>query len=1654
MATFCDDLDDDGDVTKVLDNLIQSQTTQFLCMQKFLQVMYRTRGITSVAPELEIGKIPVEREKGPSEPMRLTAPDRVAVDSYSRHLGSISSGPMDAETPIPKKKELYKSPIFAPEKSSSPGVNTERKVTSRKTHDLSLNPETLPDRPSGLDTLSSQQREWSPGGATVATRGTRSGVEKGVPEVTGDRTGITGTVGPRTPGTAEGRMVKDEVTDNEVVFNVMDWGQEGFENWMSDRGYRGPDNNDEGRGTNMVEPGCTAGTEGGEQGGLETNLFRMETNPICLVSDDWLGMEALSVGTDQLGGRSVLRNRHDREQDVRSSRVASALPKPSVNPAASSGSTLFSGPDRSNALTPQTQGTMQMKVMPSSAHSSSVRLATHCQPTPSFAQKPELSSSVNQSRTRFPPPPLKWEPVQEPLMSFTDHLKPTACGHCPCPIATYRQNTDPTILNAIPASTDDTGTVADARCCSDVNAVRNAVKMGNCEKIDQSNLSCLPQASGTSNVKTGKSATASATPRPKQMKVVPSDDEVKPAQELLGSTSTPISLRKNRQMIKLGTYGGTTAVEAFIRKFEICAKNNEWDDDEKSNQLMCALVEPANQILWDYDSSSVVTWSDLLKKLRSRYGGNDQAALYQTQLNTRKQKSGEDLGMLVQDIRRLMALAFPGPTSNHSEMIAIRSFLDALADKELALKLREREPETLDQAYKMASRLEGYKKADSDVLELPERRPARVKAIKEEEPSLEEFQKIVQQQLEPHQRRLERIEQLLDERKTVGTGGNNVASTAAGTNRVQRKPSSFDRTRKARKSRKYNPERSKKRCFACGQLGHYVKTCPQNLSSPFRPREEEDTAEQATLHQVKGSNTAYLSLRVNGKPTLALVDTGSELSIAPASLVQSKDITGSEQLLRAANGTAIQVRGEVVLQCQAEGYRFEVPCLVSEQISELILGLSWLEQQDVQWNLGQRTMRINGHFLPVCSKRPESSCRRIAVSSDVTVPARSELDVEAHAVVPNLKMNFSQWATQPQILVSGLMVAGTLLPKRNTDLVVRVMNPTDRDIRMRKGSQCIIDEVDVVEADVNKKTAGCSVVTEENHHTESIDVEAVLSPLWEEADAEIPPDVREKLRQLVLGHRNAFSVSEWDLGFTNIIQHEIKTGSEQPVRQPLRRQPMTLLPVIDAQVDQMLKHRLIEPANSAWSSNVVMVTKKDGTPRFCIDYRAVNAKTRKDSFPLPLISESIDTLAGGKWFSTFDLRAGYFQVAVHPRDRHKTAFITRKGSYQFRVLPFGLCNSPSSFSRMMNLVMSGLNYVSCLVYLDDIIVFAANLDDHLARLAQVLARLSQAGLKLKPSKCHLLKREVLFLGHIISAEGVSTDPSKVQAVTEWPTPLCLRDVRSFVGLCSYYRKFIPRFATVAKPLHALTRKGQPFKWSEDCERAFNELKRLLTIAPILALPNDNDQYVLDTDASGDAIGAVLSQVQEGKEKVICYGSRLCSTAERNYDVTKRELLAIVFFLKFYRQYLLGRNFVLRTDHAALQWLRRTPVPIGQQARWLSIVEEFQLQIHHRGGLVHGNADAMSRRPYSIDAITSVPAAASLDSTLPSEWSRAVIFSEQRADPDLGWIIAQKEASLEVPSYDLARSRSGIVKNLLAQWPQLELRNGLLTRSWLDPQTNN
>jgi len=677
-------------------------------------------------------------------------------------------------------------------------------------------------------------------------------------------------------------------------------------------------------------------------------------------------------------------------------------------------------------------------------------------------------------------------------------------------------------------------------------------------------------------------------------------------------------------------------------------------------------------------------------------------------------------------------------------------------------------------------------------------------------------------------------------------------------------------------------------------------------------------------------------------------------------------------------------------------------------------------------------------------RRGHNRCQRVLAQEYQEIPPRSQKDIVARVTPLSTQEIPQNIMTDAKELRPGLNVGRTLLPTSHHDVKVRVANTTGKSQSIYQDS-CLGPAVQMTLSANDGEGSGLN--TEKTYGTEQ-----TFSDLIEPVLKKLPSGVTYSQRRQVVGFLkefdDMFSRGTFDMGRTTLVEHTTDTGSSRPIRQPLRRHPRTHLYEIDRQVDELLQNGFIEPTASPWASNVVLVRKKDGSHRLCVDYRRLNAVTYKDSYPLPHIDTCLGSMNGAVWFSTLDLRSRYHNIPIQVTDRDKTAFITRRGCFRYTVMPFGLTCAPSVFQRLMDLVLCGLTYETCLVYLDDIIVFSRDFDTHLTRLREIFTRLRTANLKVHIKKCSIFQQRLNFLGHVLTETGIEVQPEKVEAVENWPTPCNLPELRSFVGLCSYYRKFIAGFADLAAPLHALTRKNARFQWNSEQEEASNQLKERLTSAPVLGMPREDGVYYLDTDASDVGLGAVLSQEQDGQEVVLAYASKALSSTEKNYEVTRRELLAVLYGLKVYRQYLLGRKFVIRTDHSALQSLRKTPEPIGQQARWQAFVEEFDFEIRHRPGSQHRNADALSRRPVEIEEcnegdVRRLRAAVSPTSQEVEPQGQASaeegMASLQSQDPDIGPILRLRLRQTDQPRPEEILSESEAVKILWGQWHCLVVR---------------
>ena len=397
-------------------------------------------------------------------------------------------------------------------------------------------------------------------------------------------------------------------------------------------------------------------------------------------------------------------------------------------------------------------------------------------------------------------------------------------------------------------------------------------------------------------------------------------------------------------------------------------------------------------------------------------------------------------------------------------------------------------------------------------------------------------------------------------------------------------------------------------------------------------------------------------------------------------------------------------------------------------------------------------------------------------------------------------------------------------------------------------------------------------------------------------------DQQKAAKDLLVDSADVFSERNLDLGKCNILKQNIKITDPQPFKERYQRIPPHLYEEEKAHLQVMVEVGAIRRSFSPWASTVVLVRKKDGGLRFCIDLHKLNNTTVKDEHFLPWIEDTLDCLHGAVWLSTLDLKSGYWQVELEEEAKPLTTFTMGPlGFWEYECMPFGLTNAPAAFQRLMESCLGELHLNWCIICLDDIIVFSRIPEEHLHRIKAVISKLGAAGLKLKPTKCDLFRQQINYLGHVISKEGVSTDPDKIKAVTKWPQCTTGTEVRSFLGFVSYYRRFIPNFSKVAKPLNKLLQnlEGTPgqkkiFKvcWGLEQQEAFGTLHRLCMESPILAYGDFKAPFVLHTDASGDGLGVVLYQVQEGQRRVNAYASGSLSKNKRNYPVHKQEFLAL------------------------------------------------------------------------------------------------------------------------------------------------------------------
>ena len=436
------------------------------------------------------------------------------------------------------------------------------------------------------------------------------------------------------------------------------------------------------------------------------------------------------------------------------------------------------------------------------------------------------------------------------------------------------------------------------------------------------------------------------------------------------------------------------------------------------------------------------------------------------------------------------------------------------------------------------------------------------------------------------------------------------------------------------------------------------------------------------------------------------------------------------------------------------------------------------------------------------------------------------------------------------------------------------------------------------------------------------------------------------------------------------VEMHIDTGTARPMKQRAYRLPLTKRVVVENEIDEMLRKGIIQPSHSPWASPITLAPKKDNTFRFCIDYRKLNSVTVDDSHPLPHIQDIFDSLHGSTVFTTVDLRSGYWQIPMSPEDIPKTAFVTHRGLYEFTRLPFGLKNAPAVFQRAMQSILGSALGDYALVYIDDVIIFSKNEEDHERHVKCVLKKFEEYGLVVKESKCKFHQKELPLLGYIVSGNGIRADPGKTEAINAMPSPHDVKGIQRFLGMVNYYRQLIPNCSKITEPLAKLIRKGEPFIWGPEQEQAFCELKLQLTSDHVMKHPDVNRPYRLYTDASGCAIGGILVQLDDqGVERPIQYISKTLHGRERVWSTIEREAYAIVYALTKLRPYLFGAQFVIYTDHKPLKALFVGEVRNTKTQRWASLISEYGAPIEYKSGRNNVRADMLSRIPQVAEITT-------------------------------------------------------------------------------------
>ena len=722
------------------------------------------------------------------------------------------------------------------------------------------------------------------------------------------------------------------------------------------------------------------------------------------------------------------------------------------------------------------------------------------------------------------------------------------------------------------------------------------------------------------------------------------------------------------------------------------------------------------------------------------------------------------------------------------------------------------------------------------------------------------------------------------------------------------------------------------------------------------------------------SNSSKIKVYIDSQPYISLVDTGADVSCISGTLARTllekgvaKMQSSTVTVIRGVGGQPVPILGKMDLVLRLANLKVPQSFIVIEQLTcPLILGVDFLTSHQASLNFATQELQLyNGLTSLPLLKDLDQEATPLHVLTTTRIPPHSEVLLQVKIQGNSKEMGVVE-PLQSLLMHKNVIAARTLVRPRGGQVTCMIRNIFPFAVTLRpRDTVAYFHPIETVLGELSDTTATVAMATTQRSATQLAQAKASIEKLGITLqNSDLTPDQKEQMTLFLAQNRDVFAADMSELGETHLISHHIDTGEAVPIKQRPYRTAPACNAEIERQVNDMLLHGVIEPSTSPWSSPVVLVKKKDGSYRFAVDYRKLNKVTKPIHFPLPRLDDALDIMGKSTIFSTLDLFSGFWQIPLDEESQEKSTFTTHFGSFSWKRMPFGLQGAPGSFQSLMNRVLAGLTFKMCLVFIDDIICLSQNFEDHLSHLTMIFDRIRKAGLRLKPSKCHFAAARVNYLGHVVSKDGVSVDPAKIDLVKNFPTPKSQHDVRSFLGLANYYRRFVKNFSQIAAPLNDLLKKDTKMNWNASAEEAFQTLKQALTSAPVLAFPDFAKQFILYTDASNRAIGYVLGQRDdEGRERVIAYGGRALHQAETRYGITEKETLALVDGIRHFKVYLTHNKFLVYTDHSATKFLHNIKDPTGRLGRWALFLQAYDYEIIHRPGRIHNNADALSRMPH-------------------------------------------------------------------------------------------